>query len=138
MQIENLSLRNKLIDALKKKTLSLESLLVKSDEFTIKFKEIGEKVICYHVSETFRNITGHECSRVLNNEVNDIIHLESVSVVEKHIEKAFKGEFSTAKCTYIKSDGTLLPVIQSFKPIKNSVTSKVDVVKSVVLLELEK
>ncbi len=138
LQFENLSLRNKLIEALKQKTLNLENLLVKSEEFTLKFKKSGQKIICCHVSVPFKNITGYECSQILDSDVNDILHPQSIPLVAEHIIKAFNGEFSTAKCIYIKSDGALLPVIQSFKPIRNELTSEVDMVKSVALLELEK
>ncbi len=138
LQFENLSLRNKLIEALKQKTLNLENLLVKSEEFTLKFKESDQKIICCHVSEPFKNITGYDCSQILDTGVNDILHPQSKTLVKEHILKAFNGEFSTAKCVYIKSDGSLLSVIQSFKPIRNELTSEVDIVKSVALLELEK
>ncbi len=138
LQFENLSLRNKLIEALKQKTLNLENLLVKSEEFTLKFKKSDQKIVCCHVSKTFKNITGYNCSRILDGEVKEILHPQSISLVEEHILKAFKGEFTTAKCMYINSDGSLLSVIQSFKPIRNELTSEVEEVKSVALLELEK
>ncbi len=138
LQFENLSLRNKLIEALKQKTLNLESLLVKNDEFSLKFKKVEEDIVCCHVSETFRNITGHECTKVLGGDISEIVHPKSATLVKKHISDAFEGEFSTVKCLYVKNDGSIISVIQSFKPIKNSVTSLVDAVKSVALLEQEK
>ncbi len=138
VSFENITLRNKLIEALKKKTLKLEEALNKCDEFTLKFKKAGDKYRCYYASDNFKKITGYTISKVMDDGVDIMLDEESNASFYNHLDKAFKGELTTATCICRKDDGTTLPVMQAFRPIWDEAKTEVIAVKSVAILDKEK
>lgn len=138
ISFENITLRNKLIEALKKKTLNLEEALNKCEEFTLKFKKTGNKYHCYYASNNFKRITGYTISKVMDDGVDIMLDEESNASFYNHLDKAFKGELTTAKCICRKDDGSALPVMQAFRPIWDNSKTEVIAVKSVAILDLEK
>ena len=137
IHFDNLSMRNRVIETLKKKTLSLETLLNKHDEFTMKFRKEDDDVVCSYVSESFTDITGIPQSRLLNGDMDQVFSEGLTQEIHKAIEGAFSGNLITDKFTYISPKGEEIAVIQSFKPIWSESKTEVVVVKSVAMVEME-
>lgn len=137
IHFDNLSMRNRVIETLKKKTLSLETLLNKHDEFTMKFRKEEDDIVCSYVSESFTDITGIPQSRLLNGDMDQVFSAGLTQEIHKAIEGAFSGNLITDKFTYTSPKGEEVAVIQSFKPIWSESKAEVVVVKSVAMVEME-
>jgi PAS domain S-box-containing protein len=137
IHFDNVSLRNRVIETLKKKTGNIEELLESHEEFVMKFKkdENGD-IYCSYVSESFRSITGLSQEAILDQGFESVVSKKTVAIIKDSLTKAFGGKRCSEKCEYVgKNDGTI-SMIQSFKPIVNEKENKVEAVKSVALLEL--
>jgi PAS domain S-box-containing protein len=138
IHFDNVSLRNRVIETLKKKTGSLEELLESHDEFVLKFKKDDNgDMYCSFVSESFRSITGQSEKEILEKGLDTVLTEESQGLMTKNLEKAFGGKLCSEKCEYIGKNGDKITMVQSFKPIMNKENTKVQSVKSVALLELK-
>lgn len=138
IHFENLSLRDRVIETLKKKKSEFQDIVGKKDEFTLRFviDEDG-KTGCKFVSENFNTITGLNPDEVLDNGLSNVIHADDLQDVEKALEKAFEGTPSTIHCKYKTDDGDYVSVIQSFKPDYGKGDDIVESVKGVAMIELE-
>ncbi len=138
VHFENISLRNRVIETLKKKKNKFEDIIGKKDEFTLRFviDENGKRG-CKFVSENFATITGLNPELILDNGINEVVHADNLEETEKALEKAFNGESSSINCKYKTADDTYISVVQSFKPDYAPGEKKVSSVKSVALIELE-
>ena len=137
VHFDNVSLRNRVIETLKKKTGNIEDLLDSHEEFVMKFKkdENGE-IYCSYVSESYKAITGLSQEAILDQGIESVVSKKTIDLIKQSLDKAFGGKRCSEKCEYIgKNDGTI-SMIQSFKPIINEKQNKVDAVKSVALIEL--
>jgi PAS domain S-box-containing protein len=137
IHFDNVSLRNRVIETLKKKSENIEDLLKNHDEFVMKFKkdENGE-IYCSYVSESYQDITGLSQATLLDQGIESVVSKKTADVIRESLTKAFGGKRCSEKCEYVgKNDGTIA-MIQSFKPIVNEKENKVEAVKSVALLEL--
>lgn len=137
IHFDNLSMRNRVIETLKKKTLSLETLLNRHDEFTMKFRKENGTVVCSYVSDSFSDITGIPQSGLLDGSMDNVFSKGLTEEILKAIEGAFSGKLITDKFIYTSPKGEEIAVIQSFKPIWNESKTNVVVVKSVAMVELE-
>jgi len=136
IHFDNVSLRNRVIETLKKKTGSLEDLLENYDEFVLKFRKDDDgKIYCSYVSESYRNITGMSQQEILDKGFEAVVSEETAKVIKESLEKAFDGTLCSEKCDYVAKNDEKITMIQSFRPIKNN--DKVEVVKSVALMELK-
>lgn len=138
IHFDNVSLRNRVIEALKKKTSSLEDLLESQDEFVLKFKkdENGE-IYCSYVSESYKNITGLSQEDILEQGLKAVVTKRTSALIKKSIEKALSGSLCSEKCEYIGKNGDTISMVQSFKPIRDKNNKKIQAVKSVALVELK-
>jgi len=138
IHFENISLRDRVIDTLKKKTESLESLLETHEEFTLKFKKDDQgKIFCSYVSESFRSVTGRSEKEILDSGIENVVDNASIKKLNENLLKAFNGTLCSEKCDYIGKEGDKISVIQSFKPVSEEGSDQVKAVKSVALLELK-
>ena len=136
IHFDNVSLRNRVIETLKKKTGNLEDLLESHDEFVLKFKknEAGE-IYCNYVSESYRSITGLSQDEILEKGFEAVVSKETAKIIKQSLAKAFEGTLCSEKCEYIAKNDDRITMIQSFKPIKTN--DKIQAVKSVALIELK-
>ncbi|MCP9291020.1 PAS domain-containing protein [Gracilimonas sediminicola] len=138
VHFDNISLRNRIIETLKKKKSSLENIVGKKDEFTLRFVAGSDgKTGCKFVSENFTNITGLNPELILDDGIENVIHADDLEEAEKALEKAFNGTSSSISCKYKTSDDNYVSVIQSFKPDFGKDKETVESVKSVAMIELE-
>lgn len=138
VHFDNISLRNRIIETLKIKKNSLENIIGKKDEFTLRFVTGSDgKTGCKFVSESFTNITGLNPELILDNGIENVIHADDLEEAEKALEKAFNGTPSSISCKYKTTDDNYLSVIQSFKPQYGKGRDTVESVKSVAVIELE-
>lgn len=138
IHFDNVSLRNRVIEKLKKKTGDLQDLLESHDEFVLKFKKDDNgEIYCSFVSESFRNITGLSQQEILDKGVESVVSKETANLIKKNLLKAFDGSLCSEKCEYIGKNGDTVSMVQSFKPILDSNNTRVQAVKSVALLELK-
>ncbi|MEX2604272.1 MAG: PAS domain-containing protein, partial [Gracilimonas sp.] len=138
VQFDNISLRNRIVEKLKKNKDKFENVVNRKDEFTLRFviDESGDK-ICKFVSDTFSNITGLNPEIVLENGIGEVIHSDNLDDTEKALEKAFNGTPSSISCKYKTSKDKYISMVQSFKPIYGADKNHVESVKSVALIEVE-
>ncbi len=137
VHFDNISMRNRVIETLKKKTMNLDSLLNKHEEFTVKFVKEGEDIVCTYVSDSFSDITGLDKSEVLEHGITGVLSSECRETANSALVKAFEGNLTTDKFSYQDQNGDKLNVIQSFKPIWDETEKEVVAVKSVALIELD-
>lgn len=138
VHFDNISLRNRIIETLKKKKSEFEEIVGKKEEFTLRFVLDSEgKTGCKYVSDNFTNITGLNPKLVLDNGIDQFIHADDLKEAEKALEKAFKGTPSSIRCKYKTSSGDFISVVQSFKPDFGGNEKNVESVKSVAMIELE-
>lgn len=137
IHFDNISLRDRIIETLKKKKSEFENIVGKKDEFTLRFvsREDGQ-IVCKFVSDSFSSITGLKPDEVLEKGVKAVLHADDCSEVEKALEEAFEGNPSSVNCKYKTSDDNYLSVIQSFKPDYGTNGKVVESVKSVALIEM--
>lgn len=138
IHFDNISLRNRIIETLKKKKDKFENVVGKKDEFTLRFvmKDNGQTG-CKFVSDNFTSITGLDPDSVLGDDINKVIHADDLEDFEKALEKAFGGTSVSVNCKYKTKDGNYISVIQSFKPNFGPHRKVVESVKSVAIIELE-
>ncbi|SMO57229.1 PAS domain-containing protein [Gracilimonas mengyeensis] len=138
IHFDNLTLRNRIIETLKKKKQNFNEIVGKKDEFTLRFVVDEEgRAGCKFVSDNFTNITGLNPDIVLDKDLAEVIHSDNLEEVEKALEKAFNGETSSVNCKYKTSEGEYISVIQSFKPDLAADNETVKSVKSVAMIEME-
>tara|TARA_R110002124_G_scaffold149259_5_gene315371 strand:- start:17759 stop:19015 length:1257 start_codon:yes stop_codon:yes gene_type:complete len=138
IHFDNVSLRNRVIESLKKKTGNLEDLLEQHDEFVLKFKKNKNgEVYCSFISESFRSITGLSQQEILDKGIETMLTEESEGLIKENLKKAFGGNLCSEKCEYIGKNGDTITMVQSFKPVLDKKNNNVKVVKSVALLELK-
>lgn len=139
IQFENITLRNRIIETLKKKKANLASILDKKDEFTLRFvRDNNSGYRCKFVSDTFNNITGLDGNLIRDEGISAVLGgSEDINKAEKALEEAFKGNSSTIRCNYKTDNGNAISVVQSFRPSYGADESTVDSVKSVGMIELE-
>jgi PAS domain S-box-containing protein len=138
IHFDNISLRDRIIETLKKKKKDLKNIVDKKDEFVLRFvmKETGQTG-CKFVSEGYTTITGLDPDAVIKNGVKNVVHADDLHDIEKALEEAFAGKSTSVNCRYKTSDGNYISVIQSFKPNYSANRKVVESVKSVALIELE-
>ena len=138
IHFDNISLRNRIIETLKKKKNKFEDIVGKKDEFTLRFI-IGPdgKTGCKFVSENFSKITGFNPEVVLDKGIHEVIHTDDLEEAEKALEQAFEGTASSISCKYKTKDDNFVSVVQSFKPVFDADENQVESVKSVAMIELE-
>ncbi|MEP1151640.1 MAG: PAS domain S-box protein [Balneola sp.] len=138
IHFDNVSLRNRVIEALKKKTDNLEDLLESQNEFVLKFKKDEHgKIYCSYVSESYKNITGLSQADILKKGLTAVVTKKTSALIEDSIEKALNGSLCSEKCEYIARNGDTISMIQSFKPIRDKKNEEIKAVKSVALVELK-
>lgn len=138
VHFDNISLRNRIIETLKKKKNKFENIVGKKDEFTLRFviNENGQTG-CKFVSDNFRSLTGLDPDKVLDEGIKAVVHGDDLDDVEKALEKAFNGEPVSLNCKYKTKDGDYITVVQSFKPDYGANEEVVESVKSVALIKFE-
>ncbi|MAL16918.1 MAG: PAS domain S-box protein [Balneola sp.] len=138
VHFDNISMRDRIIETLKKKKNSLQDIVGKKDEFTLRFVVDSEgNTGCKFVSDNFTSITGRKPDDVLGEGLKSVIHDDDIKAVERALEGAFNGEKTSISCKYETADGNYVSVIQSFKPSYGKNDKVVDSVKSVAMIELE-
>lgn len=135
--MENLTMRNRILNALHLDNNGLGNLLSKKDEFTLKYQKNNGSISLSHVSESFNTITGHDSDSIVGTLGLDLVHEEDKEQVSKHIEKAFEGRCSTYKCRYKNASGDTLNIIQHFNPDGSIDEQEIDTVKVTAIVELE-
>jgi PAS domain S-box-containing protein len=138
IHFDNLSLRDRIIETLKKKKNEFQDIVGKKDEFSIRFvlTEDG-KAGCKFVSDSFKSVTGIDPDEVMGKGIKDVVHSGDYEEVEKALEEAFNGNPSSISCKYKTSEGDYISVIQSFKPDYGENGKVVESLKSVAMIELE-
>ncbi|MEX0719511.1 MAG: PAS domain S-box protein [Balneolaceae bacterium] len=138
MHLVNYTLRNRVIETLKKKKKHMENILATKDEFSFRFiKQNDGSIDCKYVSENFASVTGFNPEVILEKGVSEVLHKTDISEAEEALKRAFQGESLTIHCKYKTSEGSFIPVLQSFRPEKENSTESVESVKSVAMIEME-
>lgn len=136
IHFDNVSLRNRVIETLKKKTGTFDELLDKHDEFIMKFKrDENGNIFCSYVSESYNKITGLSQKEILENGIESVVSSETAKIIKESLSKAFKGTLCSEKCEYVDKESGTVSMVQSFKPIMDG--DQVKTVKSVALIELK-
>jgi len=138
IHFENISLRDRIIETLKKKKKDIENIVDRKDEFTLRFvvKENGQTG-CKFVSDGYSAITGLDPDAVIENGVKEAVHADDLRDIEEALEEAFEGKSTSVNCRYKTENGNYINVIQSFKPDYGANGTVVESVKSVAMIELE-
>lgn len=138
IHFDNVSLRMRVIEALKKKTGNLEDLLESHEEFVLKFKKDDKgEIYCSYVSESYRSITGLSQKEILEKGLESVVTSQSATLIRESINKALNGGICSEKCEYIAKNGDTISMVQSFRPVLDKKNDKVKAVKSVALVELK-
>ncbi len=137
LYMENLTMRNRILDALHLEDNSINDLISRKEEFTLKFVRKDDEIVVTHATDSFREITGFEPEEIIGTMGLDLIEDQDRDIVTAHITKAFEGNCSTYKCRYKRANGEIVNVIQHYNPAANNGENGVDAVKVTGILELE-
>ncbi|MTI87665.1 MAG: PAS domain S-box protein [Balneolaceae bacterium] len=138
INFDNLTMRNRVIEALKKKKESLEKMLNQKDEFMFRFRRKENGTIhCQFVSEGYSEITGMNANAVREKGLEGAVHQEDIAKNKKALTDAFEGKKNSVRCKYKTAEGDYISVIQSFSPSYAESSAQVDSVKCVGMIELE-
>ena len=117
VEIENISLKKRIMDTLKKRNKDFSRVVQRASEFSYVVElEDGEPVF-KTVSEEFPEITGLSTEVVIGKgEVDDFIYADDVETFKNHLQKIFEGQESTCEYRLKNKEGEYVTVLDYGKP----------------------
>lgn len=116
-EIENISLKKRIMDTLKKRNKDFSRMVDQASEFTYSFQYDGDDLILTAVSEEFPQITTLSCEAVLGkNTLKKFIHKDDLEKVETHLHKILGGKNSTCEYRVRTNEGEYISVLDYGKP----------------------
>lgn len=116
-EIENISLKKRIMDALEKRNYEYGRMVDKASEFTYKVVFEGETPVFELLSEEFPEITGLSCEVVLGKgNVDEFVHEEDIKKFWNHLRRVNKGQNSTCEYRLRTQSGEYIEVMDYGSP----------------------
>ena len=116
-EIENISLKKRIMDALEKRNYDYGRMVDKASEFTYKVVFEGETPVFELLSEEFPEITGLSCEVVLGKgNVDEFVHEEDIKKFWNHLRRVNEGQNSTCEYRLRTQGGEYIEVMDYGSP----------------------
>lgn len=116
-EIENISLKKRIMDTLKKRNKSFGRVVLRASEFSYKVEHNDGMPVFKTVSEEFPEITGLSAAAVIGKDSADsFIHRDDLEKFNAHLQKIFEGKDSTCEYRIKNKDGEFVEVLDYGKP----------------------
>lgn len=116
-EIENISLKKRVMDTLKKRNRNFDRVVRKASEFSYKVELKDEKPVFKTVSEEFPEIMGLSADAVTGKlEADKFIHEDDLDKFYAHLQKVFEGKNSTCEYSIKNKNGEFVEVLDYAKP----------------------
>ena len=116
-EIENLSLKKRIMNTLKKRNLDFARVVNKPTEFSYTVELKDEKPLFKSISKEFSEITGLSTDAVVGKaNVESFIHQNDINKFKAHLQKVFEGQDSTCEYRIKNKNGEFIEVLDYGKP----------------------
>ncbi len=116
-EIENISLKKRIMDTLKKRNRDFSRVVRRASEFNYAAELQDGEPVFKTVSEEFPEVTGLSADAVIGKgNVSDFIHTDDVDIFKKHLQKIFAGKESTCEYRLKSKEGDFKKVLDYGKP----------------------
>jgi PAS domain S-box-containing protein len=116
-EIENISLKKRIMDTLKKRNRDFSRVVRRASEFNYAAELQDGEPVFKTVSEEFPEVTGLSADAVIGKgNVSDFIHTDDVDIFKKHLLKIFAGKESTCEYRLKSKEGDFKKVLDYGKP----------------------
>ncbi|PAU95122.1 PAS domain S-box protein [Aliifodinibius salipaludis] len=116
-EIENISLKKRIMDTLKKRNKYFGRVVRQASEFSYKVGLKDEKPVFKTVSEEFPEVTGLSADAVIGKtDAGNFIHQDDLEKFNSHLQKVFKGKESTCEYRLKNNKGEFVKVLDYGKP----------------------
>lgn len=116
-EIENISLKKRIMDTLKKRNKDFGRVVRRASEFSYKVELKNEKPVFKTVSEEFSKITGLSAEAVIGKaDAVNFIHQDDLDKYNAHLQKVFEGKDSTCEYRIKNKEGEFVEVLDYGKP----------------------
>jgi len=116
-EIENISLKKRIMDTLKKRNQDYSRMVRKASEFSYKVVSKEGELVFEHISEEFPEITGLSNESVIGKgNAEKFIHSEDLDKFWEHLQKVQGGKESTCAYRLRDSEGNFVEVLDYGKP----------------------
>lgn len=116
-EIENLSLKKRIMNTLKQRNLDFARVVNKAAEFSYTVEIKDEKPLFKSISEEFSEITGLSTDAIVGKaNVDNFIHQDDIDKFKAHLQKVFEGQDSTCEYRIKNKNGEFIEVLDYGKP----------------------
>ena len=116
-EIENISLKKRIMDTLRKRNKDFGRVVRRASEFSYKVEQKDDQPVFKTVSEEFSEITGLSADAVLGKaDADTFIHQEDLGKFKSHLQKIFEGKDSTCEYRIKNKQGEFVEVLDYGKP----------------------
>ncbi|MEL7832938.1 PAS domain S-box protein [Fodinibius sp. Rm-B-1B1-1] len=116
-EVENISLKKRIMDTLKKRNKDFSRVVQRASEFNYVVELQDGRPVFKTVSEEFSEVTGLSADAVVGKgDVANFVHADDVEAFENHLQKVFEGEESTCKYRLKNKQGQYVEVLDYGKP----------------------
>ncbi|WP_138431968.1 PAS domain-containing protein [Fodinibius saliphilus] len=136
VEFENISLKKRVMDALKKRNSNYVRVVEKASEFTYTVDFEGNKPVFQSFSSEFFEVTGIPNDSVEGEwAAEKFIHEDDINTYWSHLKKVQNGESSTCKYRLLSKDGNYIEVLDYCKPQWDSQQETVSNIRCAVSLD---
>lgn len=116
-EIENISLKKRIMETLKKRNKEFGRVVRRASEFSYKVERKDGKPVFKTVSKEFPEITGLSADAVLGKANADrFVHQDDIDKFKTHLQKVFEGKDSTCEYRIKNKNGEYVEVLDYAKP----------------------
>ncbi|MGM0545357.1 MAG: PAS domain-containing protein [Bacteroidota bacterium] len=135
-EVENISLKKRIMETLKKRNKDFGRVVRRASEFTYQVALQGKKPVFESVSEDFSAVTGLSADAILgSDDVERFIHQDDVKSYKEHLQKVLQGKDSTCEYRIKNHEGTFINVLDYGKPKWDADSEKVVFVSGAVSVD---
>ncbi|NGP88692.1 PAS domain-containing protein [Fodinibius halophilus] len=117
VEFQNISLKKRVMDALKKRNLNYVRMVEKASEFTYEVAFEGNKPVFQSFSNDFSKVTGLSKDSVVGEwTAEKFVHEDDIETYWSHLKKVQKGKSSTCEYRLLSKDGNYIEVLDYCKP----------------------
>ncbi len=116
-EIENISLKKRIMDTLKKRNKDFGRVVRRASEFSYKVEQKDDQPVFKTVSEEFSEITGLSADAVIGKaDADNFIHKDDLDKFKSHLQKIFEGKDSTCEYRIKNKQGEFVEVLDYGEP----------------------
>lgn len=135
-EIENISLKKRIMNTLKKRNFDYSRMVDKASEFSYEVVFEDEKPVYKMLSEEFPEITGISNQSIIDTaDAQQFVHEDDLEKYHSHLYRIKEGEKSTCEYRLRNSNGEYVEVLEYGKPEWDEKNQKVQCVRCAVSVD---